>query len=121
MDIVAIDEAIESLEQEDTTVDNVKELSALYICREYLIKSSPVNISERELSEIFPYYRKYLDIKRRYQLMQTTEGEVIKGIKDVCRELTEFVETMYSGTDMNKERLCIRQMLSALNDKYNTE
>lgn len=119
MDIVAIDEAIESLEQEDTTVDNVKELSALYICREYLIKSNPVNISERELSEIFPYYRKYLDIKRRYQLDLTTEGEVIKGIKAVCKELTDFVDAMYSGTDMNKERLCIRQMLSALNDKYN--
>lgn len=118
MDVVAIKEAIENLENSDTTVDNIQELSALYICRDHLIRSSH-DAGEDELRDMFPYYRKYTDTKRRYQLGQTSEGEVIKGIKAVCRELTEFVDTLYSGTDMNKERVCIRQMLGALNDKYN--
>lgn len=117
MDVVAIEEAIEELENSETTVDNIKELSALYICRDHLMLSNHDAV-ESELEDIFPYYRKYRDIKRRYQLRQTNESEVAEGIKAVCRELTEFVETLYSGTDMNKERICIRKMLEKLYNKY---
>ena len=119
MDIVAINEAIQSLENDDTTVDNVSELSALYICRDHLYRTQSFDATETELRDIFPYYKKYREVKYRYQLNQTTEGEVIENMNAVCKELKEFVDTLYSGTDMNKERMCIRQLLKELNEKYN--
>lgn len=121
MDLITIEEAIETLETSDTTVDNVAELASLYICRDNLNSGLNRVITgvESELNDILPYYRKYLDIKRRYQLNQTGEGEVIKGIKNVCREIEEFINALYSGTDMNKERICIKKMLEQLSTKYN--
>lgn len=120
MDIMAIEEAIQTLENDDTTFDNVSELASLYICRQYMNK--PLNLmvssTQKELEDILPYYMKYKDIKKRYQLNQTSEGEVIQGIKNVCREIQEFIETLYSGTDMNKERLCIVKTLEQLYRKY---
>ena len=120
MDIMAIEEAIQTLENDDTTFDNVSELASLYICRQYMNK--PLNLmvssTQKELEDILPYYMKYKDIKKRYQLNQTSEGEVIQGIKNVCREIQEFIETLYSGTDMNKERLCIVKTLEQLYKKY---
>ena len=120
MDIMAIEEAIQTLENDDTTFDNVSELASLYICRQYMNK--PLNLmvssTQKELEDILPYYMKYKDIKKRYHLNQTSEGEVIQGIKNVCREIQEFIETLYSGTDMNKERLCIVKTLEQLYKKY---
>ena len=114
MDIVAIEEAIETLENEDATFDNVSELASLYTVREHLKQRTS------ELDDIFPYYSKYTEIKRRYQLNQTTEGEVIQGMKNVCRELQEFIQELYSHTDMNKERLCLKSMLKDLNKKFSS-
>jgi len=120
MDIVAIEDAISALESSPATPENVAELASLYICRDNLKQGLNWTLDnvEEELQDILPYYIKYRDIKRRYQLNQATEGEVIKGIKDVCRELSEFISTLYSGTDMNKERICIKNVLSQLNSRY---
>lgn len=122
MDITSIAEAIKNLEAGDTTYDTVQELASLYIVYEHLVGFSDFvrrdNVNE-ELQDIMPYYMKYRDIKRRYQFNQTNEGEVIQGIKNVCQEITEFIETLYSGTDMNKERRCIKDMISKLNTKFN--
>ena len=120
MDIQAIEEAIYVLETEDTTYDNVSELASLYIVRDNLKQpvKTMVDGINNELQDILPYYIKYRDIKTQYQLGKTTEGEVIQGIKRVCKELAEFINALYSGTDMNKERLCIKDMLVQLNEKY---
>ena len=120
MDIQVIREAIEELENEDVTYDNVDELASLYIVYNNLQRSgySMITSVESEARDILPYYIKYQDIKRRYQTNQTTEGEVIQGIKKVCKELSEFIDALYSGTDMNKERLCIKDMIKQLNEKY---
>ena len=120
MDIQMIRDAIEELENEDITYDNIDELASLYIVYNNLQKSgySMITGVEREARDILPYYIKYQGIKRRYQTNQTTEGEVIQGIKKVCKELSEFIDVLYSGTDMNKERLCIKDMIQQLNEKY---
>ena len=120
MDLIAINDAISMLEESDTNASNVGELASLYICRANLEErlKQHGNGVERELEDILPYYTKYCDIKRRYQLNQTTEHEVIQGIKSVCREISEFIDALYSGTDMNKERICIKQMLDQLHNKY---
>jgi len=119
MDIVAINEAIQALENDTTTFENVQELACLYIVRDNLtsgLKSESSGLNE--VDDILPYYNKYVDIKRRYQLHQTSESEVIAGIKSVCKELEEFITQLYQGTDMNKERICIKQMIQDLSTKY---
>lgn len=120
MDIIAINDAIDSLENSDTTVENVAELASLYICRSNLetgLKSTIDDIKQ-EYEDILPYYLKYRDIKRRYQRNEAIDSEVIQGIKDVCRELKEFIDILYQCTDMNKERLCIKDMIHSLAKKY---
>ena len=116
MDIKAINENIEELENSDTTFDNVKELAYLYIVRDHMFPQDKVEV---ELSDILPAYSKYVAIKYRYQRHEITEEPVVSAITEVCREIKEFLQTLYSGTDMHKERVQIIQMLSALNEQYN--
>ena len=120
MDIVAIEDAIKTLEDSSTTPENVSELSALYICRENLNHSLKlmVDAGKDELEDILPYYMKYRDTKKRYQRNEAIDSEVIQGIKNVCRELKEFIAVLYQNTDMNKERLCIKEMIHTLAKKY---
>ena len=120
MDLVAIEEAIEALENDVTTVDNVSELASLYICRENMKADLKTMIDgvKQEYDDILPYYIKYRDTKRRYQTNEAIDSEVIQGIKDVCRELREFIDMLYQHTDMNKERLCIKEMIKTLSQKY---
>jgi len=120
MDIIAINEAIEALENDDTTVDNVRELASLYICRENMKTGLKTMVDDvkQEYDDILPYYLKYRDTKRRYQMNEAIDSEVIQGIKDVCRELQEFIAMLYQHTDMNKERLCIKDMIRTLAKKY---
>lgn len=109
MDIYAINEAIESLEQGETTLENVSDLANLYIVRNSL--QTPV---ETELRDILPAYADYIHIKKQYQMHELSEGAVIKSLKYVCVEIREFLDTLYSCTDMGKERKCIKDMINTL-------
>ena len=117
MDIDIIEKVIKDLENSEETEENVTLLSSLYIVRKNLI-SSKIPQSSHDNYTQFPYYEKYVSTKKKYQLKQTTEGEVIQDVKNVCMELKNLVSTLYCSTDMNKERLCIRQMLQELNEKF---
>lgn len=120
MDVIAIREAINTLEQADTTVDNVRELASLYICKDKLEEGLKTMVDgvKQEYDDILPYYMKYRDTKRRYQRNEAIDSEIIQGIKDVCRELKEFIDMLYQHTDMNKERLCIKDMIRTMAKKY---
>ena len=118
MDIVAIKEAIQNLEREDATADNVLDLAALYTVYAQLLKNTQEDGVQDELDDIFPYYRKYRIIKQKYQLNQVIDSEVIQGIKDVCQEIKEFIDVLYSNTDMHKERMCIKKLIQELAEKY---
>ena len=120
MDLLAIEDAIESLETAETTPETVLELSSLYICRDNLkhCLKSTVDAGKDELEDILPYYMKYRETKRRYQMNDAIDSEVIQGIKDVCREIKEFIAVLYQNTDMNKERLSIKNMIRELSKKY---
>lgn len=65
----------------------------------------------KELQDILPSYVEYINLKRAYQMGEITESRVIKSLKFVCIEIREFLDTLYSSTDMNKERKCIRDMI----------
>lgn len=126
MNIQAIEEAIKELEMDDTTVKNVQELATLYIVKEKLqdpattVVTPCSTIVEEELKDILPQYRYYIDTKRKFQLNQVTENAVIADIKDLCREIGEFIHTLYSCTDIKKERILIESLITDLYTKYCT-
>lgn len=117
MDIVAIEDAIETLENSDPTVNNVAELANLYIVHEH-IKRPVKTVIEREYDDILPAYKQYCNTKRRYQLNEVTEGAVIKDLKLLCTEIEEFLHILYVGTDMNRERNLIMDLLKTLETTY---
>ncbi len=116
MDIRLINEIIDDLETGETTFDNVKELSSLYVVRDHLLQ--PTNNVESELNDILPTYKEYCRVKRNYQLNGTSDDIVIRRLKDVCSEIEGFIQILYSSTDMNKERKQIEKMLESLQKKF---
>lgn len=113
MDIKDIKKEIEKLENDDTTHENAQKLASLYIVVEHLSKKQ-IDDTEKELNDILPAYHRYIEIKRKYQLGEISEGLVIQGIKNVCKEIQEFISTLYSCTDMPEERDYILNMIKSL-------
>ena len=68
----------------------------------------------KEYSDILPEYHKYVDIKTKYQLGEISEKAVETQIQRVCMEISEFIHTLYTGTDMSVERMYIKSMLDNL-------
>lgn len=116
MDLTSIESAIEELEDSPTTTENVSELASLYIVRENLFKT----LQSSQSPEVLPHYQSYIENKRSYQLDQNTEGAVIKSLKNLCTDLTEFFNRLYSNTDMAKERRCITELIESFHQKYNS-
>ena len=115
MDLQAIQDAIEILEHSTTTMENVDELSKLYIVREQLAKSSK---QSNDKPKILPSYDSYIETKRQFQMHQIPEDAVILSIKDVCQELNDLIEVIYSNSDLRRERRCLRDCIIGLNNKY---
>lgn len=115
MDIDIIEDAIQELEESDTTADNVLELASLYIVRDNL-KNANLSTINNELDDILPAYTDYISIKQKYQRHELTEDAVVYSIKQLCQEIKDLIHTVYSGTDMAKER---KQLCSMLTSLYN--
>lgn len=121
MDLYLIDSTIDELEQGETTFANCEKLASLYIIKEHF-KQYPLVLRglydevEDELNDIAPQYKSYCEIKREYQLGKTTKEAVIKSIKGVCKEIEEFLQILYSNTDMPEER---EQLKLFINKIYN--
>lgn len=113
-----IEEAIEALKSEELTAESAYKLAALYIIRDNISTNNHSYSQEGDETSLLPYYSKYSNAKRRYQLNLTTESEVLCTIKFACKELSDFIDTIYSNTDMNKERICIKSTIRALYEKY---
>lgn len=119
MNLKSINDAIENLESSKPTYDNVQELSALYIVREYL--KQPPDSVEKELGDILPCYKQYINIKRDYQTGRATDTLLVNSMESVCKEIAEFIETLYNNTELFKERLKIEKMIKELSKKYNLD
>jgi hypothetical protein len=121
LDIEEINNTIEQLENGATTFDSCLKLASLYICKDKIEKAkneaySTSNSILKEYNDILPQYKLYCEVKRKYQLQELTENAVELSIKDVCKEINEFIHTLYSNTDMQVERDCIKGMLKDLGD-----
>lgn len=109
-----IDSTINELENGPTTFDACAKLASLYAVREHLA----TNAVEIELNDILPQYKVYCEVKRKYQLNQLTDTAVYNAMEDVCREITEFIQTLYSSTDTQRERDSISKLCKTLNLQY---
>ena len=110
MQLSDIYRTISELENDSTTFENCEKLASLYIVRDQFGKDK----IQEELDDILPQYRKYVDIKCRYQHGEISENAVENQIKMVCKEVSEFIRTLYTGTDMPVEREYIKNMLKSL-------
>ena len=68
----------------------------------------------KELSDILPSYLQYINTKRKYQLREISDEAVYINMKALCREIKEFIQTLYSSTDTEKEREILVQTLKEI-------
>ena len=116
MDINTINNLIKDTENSETTLSNIRNLSALYNVRNILLnnKEETKTETETELKDILPSYLGYINIKRKYQLHKTTNDNVIIAMKALCTEIKEFIQTLYSSTDTPQERDIIKEMIKEM-------
>lgn len=111
MDITVISNMIDELEQSEPSLSNVRNLSALYNVRTNLLGTVRFDKTTKELSDILPSYLQYIDIKRKYQLHEVSDEALYLNMKELCREIQEFIKALYSGSDTQKERDMLRQLI----------
>ena len=114
MDISMINDLIDELENGDTSLSNIRNLSALYNVKSHLLGSNRYDNTTKELSDILPSYLQYIDTKRRYQLHEITDELLYINMKELCREIKEFIQALYSGTDTQQERDMLKQMIKEI-------
>ena len=117
LDLTEIKNTIDELENGATTFDNCLKLASLYIVQnEHTKRQAETEPVEVELSDILPQYKTYCRIKRKYQLHEASEDAVQSAMKEVCKEIYEFVHTLYSSTDMQAERDSIKNLIISLKE-----
>ena len=114
MNVSTLNDLIDELEQSDMSLSNMRNLAALYTVKDHWIGNIKFDKVSAELNDILPSYIKYIDVKRKYQLHETTEDAVYIHMKELCREIKEFMAALYSGTDTPKEREMIKQLIKEI-------
>lgn len=72
------------------------------------VENSTENIV-KEYKDILPRYEYYKNAKIRYQTGEITEQALVVSVNDMCREIYEFCEILYTNADTESEK---RQYLS---------
>ena len=114
LSISTINDLIDELENGETSLSNVRNLAALYNVKTHLLGSNRYDSTVKELNDIFPSYLQYVETKRKYQLKEVTDETIYVDMKELCREIKEFIQTLYSSTDTEKERELIKQMIKEI-------
>ena len=115
-----INNTIEELEHADTTFDTCFKLASLYIVKEHFEQGLKTTVDdtpevvEEELNDILPSYRRYCDVKRNWQLHNADKSHVLSEMEKVCQEIQEFIEALYSSTNMVEERDILHNTLKSL-------
>lgn len=117
MDIEIINNTIAELEnRERLSMENVINLASLYTIRDH---QSADNVTD-ELYDILPAYSSYVQVKRDYQLGKTSEGDVIRHMKLLCEEISEFLLILYKSAEMCKERKLLTETVCSILEHYTT-
>ena len=117
LDLHEIEDTIKDIENKNTTLDNCRILADMLIIQHFY--NSSKNGVEEELSDILPQYRNYCRIKRRYQLKEVSETQVLNSLRLVCSEIEDFFHTLYSSTDMPEEREQLKGLIQGLFVAFN--
>lgn len=119
IDLNEIDDTIRDLEGKPTTLENCKILADMITIKQfYTVPAQVTNPVEDELRDILPQYKNYCKIKRRYQLGEASEPQVLNSLKVVCKEIDEFFHTLYSSTDMPEEREQLQLLIQRLSSAF---
>ena len=116
MDIEYINALIEDLEQSELSLSNIRNLASLYIVRKELIENLQYDNVRTELDDILPSYIEYVRVKKKYQLNEVTEQAVFISMQTLCREIREFIQSLYSNTDTPKEREMLRNLIDQVKE-----
>lgn len=116
-----IDGMITELENTLQSFTDLQRLADLYIIKDVQKSRSnsivdASNATLQELNDILPQFKNYCMIKKRYQLNELPKQTVVYAMKDVCKELNEFLHILYSNTDMQEEREEIKNLIANLAD-----
>lgn len=114
MTIQEINDLIDELEQGETSLSNIRNLSALYTVKSHLLGTKNYDKTTKELNDILPSYLQYISTKRKFQLHETGEDAVYINMRELCREIKEFIQTLYSGTDTQTERDILKQTIKEI-------
>lgn len=121
MDIQTIEEAIQELEQSPTSVENVKNLASLYICRQNIkprLKSSN-NTFKQDINEVFPAYNTYCNAKKAFQTGNGTEEAVLNALSLLCSEIKDLYISLNSSSSSRKERRILKESVESVICAYN--
>lgn len=118
LNLMTINEFIDEMEQADLSLSTIRNLSALYNVRSHILGSNKVDNAVKELNDILPSYLNYIKTKRQYQLKEITETNVLLQLGNVCKEIREFIQTLYNGTDTPEERKLITNLIDQLKEAF---
>lgn len=96
---------------QDNSYDSCQKLASLYIVRDHLQR---METPQKELLDILPTYSSYANIKREYELGNAGERAVINLMRDLCREIKEFIIALHISTHSVEERAHIYRTLDDL-------
>lgn len=116
MDINIVDELISELKTCDTTYNNVRDLAALYTVKDKLEEDEKTEES-KELFEILPAYKHYINEKRKFQLGESDKDHLQAEMKLLCIEIFDFVAALYRNTNTQEERQEIMRCISRINEE----
>ena len=117
MNIEEIQDDIKMLENDATTLDNVLELASLYIVAEHLQNNTQRTVGS-ELEDLFPAYNKYVQTKEQYQRGNAQEDAIINALILLSQEIREFLEILYSSTNLYKERRILHGLIEQISAFY---
>lgn len=118
LNIDMINSTISELESGDTTYDSCLKLASLYVVKEHFNPNSVSAKEEKTETATLPQYRTYCDEKRRYQMKQSSTDCLCDRMKDVCKDIKEFIETLYNNTECPDERKEIEKLINDLYSHY---
>jgi hypothetical protein len=75
-------------------------------------------LSNDELSDVLPQYQNYLDVKLGYQTGKIPKELLQSSMNNLCIEIKEFLQTLYSTTESPEERKSIQLLLSDLLNQF---
>lgn len=110
LNLADIREKIKELESQETSMQNCSKLSVLYTVLEH--NANHADTVTKELNDILPEYTNFVHTKRQYQTGLLPKEAVVSEMKKLCKELDEFIVSLYQCSDMPEERACLIDTLS---------